>query len=608
MKKFSQLQKSSQAYRAETQPFTKKLIKLLENVNESILTTNYPVDISEIRSELSTRNRSLFEVNEEADSMEAYHKILEILHQESEYSNTSLNECNCLSHSVFGILTNETYTCSCGESLVLYEDLFSQNIFINDYLKPSDRLFKVNVGLGLLSDQEIESQSQLFKLAPFEDFLQHQIYKKSEELKCRKCSSSFQESIIKLRRIPEVYTIQLIWAVRNPNKDKILKALKSISHHLNLQDLGITDTPTNHMLKGMIVRLSNHYIYVVRCGPPNFEWVIINDSCAKVFYTGNYADLPHFFLTTNAYPVGLFYQQSDSDFDRTPEDIYTWIVYEKAICKQEIYKLEMLSFENFEWRCFYCKCQNMNNRDDHCSLCNSVRVLTLNDWKCDVCAVVNEYNDTICNYCLNKRFWKDGILNNIYGDNLRNLRQAIEGRLISNCLLCKRDIILGMSAFCMCCNSTAHILGCECDLLDSEIVCIFCYKKVVKCFNCSRMIISSDSVCRHCGISLKNKIKCIKCKWLNEKEICDACQIINQVTCVICNEKVSNEICFICPICDNEFDDGYCKICDYEVDFKKFVCGKCRNKAKRCFVCEAGLILKNDENCHFCKSNIINLD
>ena len=234
--------------------------------------------------------------------------------------------------------------------------------------------------------------------------------------------------------------------------------------------------------------------------------------------------------------------------------------------------------------------------------------MDLDEWKCDICGVVNHYHDTICNYCFNKRFWKDGVISKYYGESYDKSRRKEIGTLIDKCLLCKRNIILEMSAICMCCNSVVNMHRCECDLLDMEIVCIFCYKKVEKCLNCSRMIISSDSVCRHCSIGRINKIKCIKCKWLNDKEICNNCAKINEVTCALCHAKVKNEICFICPICDNEFDDEYCQNCDYEVDFTKFVCGNCRKNAERCFVCEAGLILKNDKNCHFCKSKVINFD
>jgi hypothetical protein len=93
--------------------------------------------------------------------------------------------------------------------------------------------------------------------------------------------------------------------------------------------MNFNDVPTFHVLKGMIDRLANHYIYIVRSEKEG--WVIINDGFSKIFYTGDYFYLPHFFLEFSAYPVGLFYEESSEITPSQIGDNSIWLEYEKKL-------------------------------------------------------------------------------------------------------------------------------------------------------------------------------------------------------------------------------------------------------------------------------------
>ena len=87
---------------------------------------------------------------------------------------------------------------------------------------------------------------------------------------------------------------------------------------------------------------------------------------------------------------------------------------------------------------------------------------------------------------------------------------------------------------------------------------------------------------------------------------CLSCIELDNVFCMNCNEKIELPICFICPICDNELDDTYCKYCEFEVNYDRFVCGKCRKKGNKCIACGLGYIKEGDSKCIICTSSVEN--
>jgi hypothetical protein len=220
----------------EINSFTEKLLNIQKKVREAIKNKQEnPVDITEIRQALRSFNKNSFQINEEADSMEAFHAILDLLHKD--HSNQYEDNCECLAHNIFGLLTSETYFCKCGNETHFQEELFSQHIIAKNLFKVTDMKTKIDMTLGIYSENELVEKSNLFKLQPFSQLLIKGIKKRRKEKRCEKCSSKFDDVNFKLRRVPKVFTIQLVWPIQNPNREKILQLLKNISQSLDLNEL-----------------------------------------------------------------------------------------------------------------------------------------------------------------------------------------------------------------------------------------------------------------------------------------------------------------------------------------------------------------------------------
>lgn len=569
------------------------------------MNSNKLVDITDISQKLIDFNPQLFGIKKKSSPFKALNTILSIMHIEESLVS---EPCQCLSHRYFSITTINSFSCKCKNIFKQANDEYFQKFTVTDLINELDFNYKADLILNTHNEFQLKQKSNLFKLKSFESVLKKQIMNKNCEKKCGKCRGGFKISNVALEKVPKVFTVQLKWGCKNPYRDEILQFLKCLPGMIDLNNLFEVNKKSQHALRGMIVKFNNRYVYIVRSN--SNSWSIINDSYAKTMYTGEFYCVVLFLLKFKAKPVGLFYEETIEIQSPSIEfDSSLWLFYERKIYSKEIYYEKQFTFEEdegYKWRCLYCNNHSNENFSSACQLCLNPRITRLEKWTCSDCHKLNPEDSLICHTCLHRRFQSE--LSKVLKtcDCPRNTEgQCKSCDHFEDCAYCDSPLYLGMSIKCANCKKKFIESHCSCDLLTTKPCCLICYKKLVNCEKCGNLNFPTEKNCNGCE-ALKSKLKnCKNCGKIGNNEICQDCEGIGKVSCVLCGKIVYPEVCFICPVCDQEFKDGYCEICDYDVEYDRFVCGDCRLKVKRCFACEIGIILENDANCHLCMTRVL---
>lgn len=563
--------------------------------------TNEIINITDIRQKLRDYSPTSFEIHEEADSMEALEAMLRIIHNEKA---SQPEPCQCLSHRYFNLRTLNTYTCKCENFKIESTEKYTQNLIIDEFITEIDFNYKVDLTLNPLNDSELIEKSNLFKLKSFEDILRKQVGDKNSEKKCENCQESFEHLNTKLEMIPEVFTIQLVWGNQNASRDQILQFLKSLPGTIDLSKIFETTRNTQHALRGMIVRLLRHYIYLVRSD--NNIWSIINDSYSKTLYTGDFYCVVLFLLRFHANPVGLFYEDNSGIRNLNLEMESTiWVYFEKKIYLKEIFFVRNIKFDEYQWRCFFCNSISNEIFSSKCQVCQNTRITTLEKWICTKCYSDNPVDSLVCDSCLQRRFESESSKGlNVCDCPRQSMDLCKKCDHYDDCVFCDLPIYFGMSVKCLKCKKKIIGLYCVCDDNNNRPCCRFCYEKLVKCGRCENLNFLTDKNCNSCGFRNSEFEVCKKCGKIGSWQLCQDCESMVEVFCVLCKAKVHPGVCFLCPVCDEEFESGYCEKCDYDIQYDRFVCGDCRLKVSRCFACEIGVFLDGDLSCHLCMTKV----
>jgi hypothetical protein len=579
------------------------LLSLLSEIEASRASNLQPADISPIRQLLKEYQPVAFEINEQADSMEAFQAILSILHRDCRATQT---ECPCLAHQNFALNFHITCQCDCA-SETGFETTFAEILHVNDFFAVPDFEYKMTFVLGKKTQQELKEQSVIFNQKTITELMVQDLYRRKKV--CMSCDQNATVTKYRMSQVPPVFVIQLSWAQFKPNPVKVLQMLKTITEILDLSKIYSTPQPTRHMLRGMIVHCFQHYVYLIKS--PSELWHIINDEFSKPLFSGEFYDLIDFFMSLGAYPVGLFYEQT-SDACKTPViDSDHWIGFESRLYSEEFLGLRAANNLN-SWTCLYCYYNENSKRLDFCGKCGKPKVSTLTAWPCTFCGLENEPFVLVCDRCSNKRFRLENYENFLTSTQLRE--QVTPGLVKSieyayDCAVCQLPIYKGQTAICVECNQRALNYKCECNTIPL-CCCRFCLQKFWKCEQCTKLNLHTAQKCKGCGNMSEEMEFCTKCRTMCKKDSladgkCGICITLGNVVCIICKQQIDLPVLFICPICDNELEGVECRTCDYEVDYGRFVCGECR-KTERCPVCSIGIILDEDKHCSACFSKVEN--
>ena len=571
-----------------------------------------PVDITKIRVKLREYNQHTFEIHEQADSMEALQAFFHMLHEKFEQGSPNLsNPCPCIAHTHFGLFKQIQEKCECGVLKETEEAIFAEHINVTDIFYNTDLKYKTEIILGNESLEELIKKSALFTQKSLVNLLEKNKLGQCQAAECERCGSKTRENQVFLANIPRVYILQLVWAQVSPSLIKILQFLKGLNDTLDLSEIYNTGRSTRHVLKGIIVHLQKHYVYLVKA--KNGYWSIINDSFAKILFTGQWYDVVDFFLSWRAYPAGLLFEEDDAQQYIPPEmNNELWMNYEKQIYFNEIFpKLKKTRLEASQWVCFYCS-QIWRKHETSCSFCGNAKITELTPWVCSECEFNNTEENLICDRCSKRRFYfalEDEyctVTDRCGFKSFISPGVCLECDILDNCEVCELPVFKGQTAMCIECGQKVSSRYCECELFPI-ICCRFCSDKLWICPQCKKNNISMTNKCRHCSYKGEEEMKlCKNCRKVTKSEKCGMCIGLDRVECVNCGRSVQLPVLFICPICDGEIDEDYCKICDYDIDFDRFVCGKCRKLVKRCIACGIGVILDEDTKCSVCLSTIEN--
>ena len=255
------------------------LSELYESREYCKKTKNSALNIKKIRDKLREYDPEHFEINEKADSMEALFAIFEMLHKDYQRkSRHDTNLCDCISHKNFGLFIIKTINCEFGNQTIHEETLFYE------YLRVSEVLYNTSINdkLNLVMNNKIHQEESKVKNSMIELICQEKQNMGFAE--CENCHSQLRKIVFNLIRIPKVYLIQLIWPKRRPGLRDILQFLKSLNEKLDLLEIYSIERSTNHVLRGMIVHLKSHYVYLIRS--ETGKWTMINDSFSKIINSG----------------------------------------------------------------------------------------------------------------------------------------------------------------------------------------------------------------------------------------------------------------------------------------------------------------------------------
>lgn len=571
--------------------------------------SNMIIDITNIKYKLQGFNPESFGISLK-DPVQTLETVFKMIHQDFIRTGPQAINCQCISHTHFGIFVKERSACGCGIVDKMEEAYFFQRIKADDMILELSSKYKAEFILKDYDPNTLKALSNSLESKTLEEVLIHNL--KQPETVCSGCSNIKKNCKI-LDRIPSVYMIELIWSRVSQHPSNMLQVLKSIPTTLDLSKIYDEITPTSHTLKSVIIEAHEYYISLVRSSTGH--WNLINDKLIKKIFGGTWYETVEFLVKSLFFPIAFVYEQSEGNALRDQKESFVEI--ERFFYMNELFPFIDLEKKFEAWICFYCYYQNLNTNAD-CELCNNHRVLELDDWQCSFCDFSNQSLNLVCNKCFKSRFYFYPRYNYIHFETCRG-NQAEYGfctncDALGKCSLCSNNLYFGQSLFCSRCGDKCFIklsrwqfsnpILCRCSK-KTEICCEFCFKKLRKCLECDKLYLISLDQCSNCNYPNTPLKLCLACHKPTEIDICGECnQVFENILCIVCTNPIETPIRFICPICDEEITGTRCGTCDYIIDYHRFPCGMCRKKVERCLVCELGVILPEDTKCHICYSTI----
>ena len=584
-----------------------------------------PIDISRLRGELAYKyeSRNSFSINEPADSMEALSALLSSLHDDHH------NQCSkaCPAHPIFQIQVEEKLICQCKASKEEKWDFntFSHHFYVHVLFEETEE--KDIYALIRKKKIDIEIEMELSNVMMFENNLMSYIRRQWEDSVYKTCPSDCKlansRKILKLKKLPKVFAINLIWKDFNPKLIKIMQIMLSVPYSLKLDSIYDVTGDNIYNLKSIILYGRGHYICAIRIGISR-QWHKIDDEKGRL--VGNWYDFVNDCLSNRYYPVGLFYDETNQweESGIAPND---WIKLEKKVLNY--LKNNEDTQEDQEWT---CKCGNSNNSHwTYCTKCQELRP-GLSGWICKVCTFYNNSDENNCRSCEQRRSPREeGKLSRTYngidkvtmqekekkGENEEKSPkdvkyQTLNSRNPDGCVCRQRKCI------CERCKKCKKLFNGSCKNCESIKKCTYC-KEELKTL--------ADQICAWCKTPASSG-RCTRCKGKEEKLTCERCSNTlkrcgscgtyndpNLTTCVEAGckqnlnakyiidltKKINMQITPQKPIATIK-----CELCSSEISRAetKF-CVICFENRKKCKTCTSKLILcescfKNKEKCKYC--------